>query len=291
MFIFSLKIWVGHGIMLSMNTKKIFALFLAVLLPLGATGCGQSLVDMTGDEEAAVVAYASHVVSKYNKRQPDGLKRVFLSEEVLAEDLELGEKEDEPDSEAAETEVEEETESSKPKDTTGGSTRTASSASPDEEEEIEGAGEEGSEEVSSSEPVSEPLGEFLGFSGLTIDWTYTEVTNNFVSNDAMSISAGNGNVYVVLTMELTNGTMEDIPVDILSLSPKFTLLYSGQETSGKTVQALTILPTDLSTYTGTVPAGGHATTQLFFLRKAEKVTSDDVYALDVSYDGRTDRIM
>lgn len=238
-------------------------ILLAGMLTFGS-GCGEQLADLTEDEENTIIAYASHIVSKYNKRQPDGICRVYLPDE----------EEEEPVEETPE-EPQEETEEKAPEQEEPGDL-------PEEEEPV-------SPEYSGSEDVPEmDLVSILGLSGVTAQWTRTEVTSSYVSEDAMSIAPARGNAYVVLTIELSNPGAEPVNVDVLSLNPGFMLWANGRE---KIPYSLTILPTDFSTFVGTVEPGQTIETQLFFQRNIDKITEEDRYALDVTLNGNTGRVV
>ena len=248
---------------------KIGAAVTALLLSFALSGCGEALVDLTPEEEAVIVAYGSHIVSKYNKRQPDGVVRVFMPEEETEETEETSEEPEETSEEPKETEAssEEEKNSDEPKE--------------------ENAPEEKPEFAGSEDVPDVELGEFLGYDTLKMRWTHTEVTQSYVSNDAMSFTASNGFAYVVLTIKVTNEGAEPKEMDILSLSPQFMLWTNGRE---KQKSSLTIVPTDFSTYRGTIGPGETVETQIFFQRALDRIAPEDRYALDVTLNGQTGRV-
>ena len=240
--------------------KRMLTLAAVWLMVFAFSGCGEPLADLTEEEEATIVAYSAHVVSKYNKRQPDGVCRVFLPDEP---------EEPEEPAESEEPYAEELPEEESPDEAPASEPSAAQEAAPED-----------------STPVVD-LASFLGSPSLNMNWTYTEVTQSYVNNDAISITAGNNNAYVVLTIKVTNPTETDQPLNVLEQAPGFGLKVNGQ---GKIPCSLTILPTDLSTFEGTIPAGSTVETQLFFQRPVSEIQADDLYALVVTLNGESGKV-
>ena len=94
-----------------MKKTKIGVLLL--VLSLAAGGCGEKPITMTQDEEAMIVAYAAHVVSKFNTRQPDGLSHVPIA---VYEKKTMGETEQPEEPEEEEPEESEEPVQEEPKE-------------------------------------------------------------------------------------------------------------------------------------------------------------------------------
>ncbi len=86
---------------------KMTAVFLAAALMFA--GCGEALYELTPEEQAAVVSYASHVVAKYNSYQKDG--EVFVQQEVLdgEEETEEGADTQAPETDTQESDTQQET--------------------------------------------------------------------------------------------------------------------------------------------------------------------------------------
>ena len=66
---------------------------LSVLLLAGAlvlTGCGEEPYELQDNEREIIVNYAAHIVAKYNVKQPEGYRYVYLQPEdgVAAEESE-----------------------------------------------------------------------------------------------------------------------------------------------------------------------------------------------------------
>ena len=45
------------------------------------SGCGEALYELTPEEQAAIVSYASHTVAKFNNYQKDG--EIFVRKDIL----------------------------------------------------------------------------------------------------------------------------------------------------------------------------------------------------------------
>ena len=232
------------------------AVLLIALLVFTLCGCGETLVELTDEEAESIVAYSAHVISKYNKRQPDGISRVFIPEEEETE---------EETEESAEQEPEEASEDlEKP------------------EGDFYQNPEEPEEEQQTMPVVS--LSDFVGRPDLSMQWTSTLVTQNYVSNDAMSVSSGAEEAYVVLKVEIANPGTEDAELNMLELSPDFKLWVNGDK---RIPFSLTILPSDFPTYVGTIPAGETVETEIFFKRSLSEITDADLYALEVIMNGES----
>ena len=236
--------------------RKNAAIVLSLLLAFTFSGCGEALVNLTDEEAESIVAYSAHVISKYNKRQPDGVVRVFMTEEETKE-----EEPEPPESEAGETESE------------------APEAS---DEELSG-GESSPEQEEPTIPTVD-LSSFIGRPDLSINWTNTLLTQNYISNDAMSVSSGADEAYVVLTMEITNPGTEDTELNMLELNCDFKLWING---SKRIPFAITILPSDFPTFTGVIPAGQTVKSEVFFKRTLDEISEEDLYALEVVYNGES----
>lgn len=75
-----------------MKKNRLAAGALAFAVSVTACGCGEKVYEMTNEEEAAVVYYSAHAVTKFNKRQSEGIKDVALLK-VKMEQMEQMEKE------------------------------------------------------------------------------------------------------------------------------------------------------------------------------------------------------
>lgn len=222
-----------HG--MKSSKIKMTAVFLAAALMFA--GCGEALYELTPEEQAAVVSYASHVVAKYNSYQKDG--EVFVQQEVLdgVEETEEG-ADTQPDTQAPETETQE--------------PDTQQETKPDAERPQE-AQEDASDTVALETALN--LGE------ISAEYTGCSLCTTYEKSDVYAVDAEPGQQLLVLNLSLKNQSDQDIALDILKMAP----VISAQLNESKTVPAqTTILPNDLSTYQGSISAGKSAETVLLF---------------------------
>ena len=203
---------------------KMTAVFLAAALMFA--GCGEALYELTPEEQAAVVSYASHVVAKYNSYQKDG--EVFVQQEVL----------EGADTQAPETDTQE--------------SDTQQETKPDAERPQE-AQEDASDTVALETALN--LGE------ISADYTGCSLCTTYEKSDVYAVDAEPGQQLLVLNLSLKNQSDQDIALDILKMAP----VISAELNESKTVPAqMTILPNDLSTYQGSISAGKSAELVLLF---------------------------
>lgn len=227
------------------------AVLLALSLVLG--GCGEQAITMTPEEEDAIVTYASHVVSKFNTRQPDGLS--YVPDSVYQD------KTQDETGAPGETETPDETESS------GGTQQESEGHSSNENTEAEQAG---------------TLSEALGLDGISAECTAKELQSSYVEPDFYALDATEGNVFLIVHINLKNQTNQEITCDMLSLKPRFEALVNGKV---KSAAKTTILLNDLGTYQGTIAAGETVETLLFFEVPADIITAVDSLSLTVESNG------
>ena len=210
---------------------KMTAVFLAAALMFA--GCGEALYELTPEEQAAVVSYASHVVAKYNSYQKDG--EVFVQQEVLDGEEET---EEGADTQAPETDTQE--------------SDTQQETKPDAERPQE-AQEDASDTVALETALN--LGE------ISADYTGCSLCTTYEKSDVYAVDAEPGQQLLVLNLSLKNQSDQDIALDILKMAP----VISAELNESKTVPAqMTILPNDLSTYQGSISAGKSAELVLLF---------------------------
>lgn len=237
-----------------MKKTKIGALLL--VLSLTAGGCMEKPITMTQEEEAMIVTYAAHVVSKFNTRQPDGLSHVPIA---VYEKKTAGETE-EPDTEEGSEE---------------------SGSEPEENEGSQTGNQEEAGQQENQEPASVSLAEALGLSGITAECTGTELKASYVA-PSVAFDASAGNTFLILHITLTNETEQEIACDMLSQKLTFRAQVNGNvQTQAKT----TILLNDLGTYQDTIGAGASAETMLFFEVPAEEVSSVESLRITIEKDG------
>lgn len=237
------------------------------------TGCGEQLVDMTDAEEQQIVTYAAHVISKYNKKQPDGICFVPvqetenmaspLSETLVQQDAAVEEVPEGYHDPAEFADI----------PTTTGTDMDAI--------EPEGSGE-------ASQAPSMELSEVMGIPGFDMQWTGTEVADDYVDPSGATLATPNkGYRYVILTVTIRNTTDDTHRCNIAELVPALVLTVNGSE---RIDASQMLVSTDFATYNADIAAGESVDTKLFFQRKASDIADSDTYGLEVTLNGVTGSI-
>ena len=211
---------------------------LSVVLLVGAlvlTGCGEEPYELQDNEREIIVNYAAHIVSKYNVKQPEGYRYVYLQPEDETET-----------EEAQETQTEENrTEENRPEENRAEQGlqeqgETDGDVSDQTPEDLPADVGDQAEEVL---PVT--LSEALGLKEIQAVYTGAELTDRYDS-----IVPDSGKKLLILHVTLQNQTKKAKKCDILSLLPVFRAKVNGiQEVTAE----LTILPENLSTWEEKIP--------------------------------------
>lgn len=235
-----------------MKNKRLSIALGVLVLSFVLGGCADPMHELTKEEESLIAQYAAHIVAKHNIRQTDGMTGILPSETEVTEE----------DSNIPETDTEVTTETETGKD--------------------DGPG-------SSDEPVKVEkitMEEALGYEGLTVKFVGSEQIASYQDGDAYSLDAEQGRVFYLMNFELSNTTSESIMVDNISLNPRFKL--TGTELNIKA--EITILHSDLSTYTCEIKAGETHKTVLLFEIPQDKVEAAQQADFGIIIDGKTKSI-
>ncbi len=226
------------------RTKKLTCgLLIASCLLL--SGCGEKLTELTAEEEDIITLYAAKVVAKHNVRLSQGIVRYKGN---LDEDEE--EAEDTAGEDASDEEATEEEETSDTADTDSGT-----------QEDTEEA-----EEVA-AKPVT--LTKAMGIDGIAFTYEGAAVPESLRLSSYYTLpDPAAGKQYVIAGYRLTNKTDSPINVSIAQMRPVFTATIGDES-----VNAGIVLEDDLSTYEGTVEAGGNEDLILLF-EVSEAAASD-----------------
>lgn len=236
------------------KTMRRKCLLSAVLLAgaLALTGCGEEPYELEDNEREIIVNYAAHIIAKYNVKQPEGYRYVYVPEEETL----LEEEEEQPAEETDQTEQ------------------------PAEGEPAESADSQG--EGASQEP-SVTLSEALGLTDINAVYTGAELTDNY-----NSVVPDAGKKLLILHVTLQNPGTEDADCDILSLLPTFRAKVNGTE---ETTAELTILTENLSTWEDPIPAGGSVDTIILFQLSDTQISSVDQLEMKVTVGQNTSRVV
>lgn len=230
---------------------------------LALTGCGEEPYELEDNERDIIVNYAAHIIAKHNRKQPEGYQYVYVPEEE--EDARGEEPEDTKDGEPEETD----SDAQEPESTDSGA---------DDGSEEKEQPEDGEE----AEP-SVTLSEALGLSGVKAVYTGAELTNDYGA-----VVPEDGKRLLVLHVMLQNEGKKDVALDMVSILPSFRANVNNIE---ETNAEITILPDDLGTWEGTVPAGGSAETVILFQIGNSQITSVEQLEMKVTAGDRTSRVV
>ena len=111
-----------------------------------------------------------------------------------------------------------------------------------------------------SEGGESELAGIVGIPGVSITYKETNISQDYGADGGFVITPQNGNSFVSVTFTAANTTGQDIACNIRGKSLNFTANL-GEVTSAVD---RTILPDDLTTYNGTIAAGGSEDLSLLF---------------------------
>ena len=238
--------------------KHIILLCALMFAMLMLAGCGEEMYELTPEEEATITSYAAHIVAKYNKSQPEGYTYVYVSEE-----------------EAEEPEAEEETAEEQEEETVSGD-----EAEPEPEKTDKGSQEDtigDEEETTQIADNGTAMAEALGINGARLVYTGIQFTSIYDT-----VYPEVGNKLMILHFSLVNEKDTKLKVSVLDVSPVFRAsLNSENAVTGD----ISILSDDLSTYTGTIPAGESDNVMLLFQVPADTEESVDSLKLQIRAEG------
>lgn len=238
-----------------MKKKAILVWMLATVFLVGGCGKKEKLMTMTDEERTQIIQFSAHIISEFNRSQPEGyrpLSKVQI-DAINAEE----EKEKNPQKQEE-----------KPADDskTGGQGGEAEQP----------ARQEGT------------LTELVGISGIEATCTGYKVQKDYVEENVFAMNASEGNKYVVVKVRLTNTTDAKVNVDILSKNPSVSLQINGEESTSRAL--LTLLTNDLLTTKKKLGAGESLDTVLLF--EVEKSKADSIQNLAlITKDGDTEKII
>lgn len=235
------------------KTVRIAAMAAAGLM---LTGCGDAAYNLTDNEERIIVDYAAHMVTKYNSWQKEGLTYVDLEPETEM-----------PDTEApAETPAEQEPELT--------------------EQEVPGSPgmPEGGEEAAG---MTAGLQDLFGMEGISVAYVGARLDASYMEASYYAVQADPGHTYLILGIDITNTSEQEIALDYLARQPHFSATVNEEVRSPAEV---TILTEDFATYTGTLSAGETKETVLLF-QVPESIQSVESLNLEVSVDGNNYQII
>lgn len=203
--------------------RKIKFNFLGIMILAGLlTGCGVTYPDMTEEEQAHVVEYATGLLLKYDKYHEYSLVQL------------------------EESEAEKPTPTAVSKNTEG---------LPDAGEEMTGDFSEQPDVVDMTEPQT--LTEIIGIDGIDFQYVGCEVADTY-PDDTLSeevypyVDASKNNKLLILKFDATNISGSELQLDMNERNVRFKIGWNGGAPQNALV---TFLLNDMAAYKGEIPAG------------------------------------
>lgn len=215
-------------------------------------GCGEEAYTLTDSEEALIVNYSAHVVTKYNTYQKEGLTYVWPeeTEEVKTDVSQTAE----PVGEQVVPE--------------GGTTADV----PDDVATND-------DTVYAANAVT--LDELFGVPDVELDYVGARLAGSYAEDDYYALYPDSGKQYLVLGIDITNKGETPVNIDYLNDTAKFQVTLNGEV---KASSELTVLLQDFSTFQAILKPGETRETILLFQIPAT-VTSVEKVELVAVTDG------
>lgn len=239
--------------------KKGIILAAAVMVAALLTGCGDSIIPLTENEESIVIQYSAGTLAKHNGFQQEGLTAVYPEEEEPKQD----EEENQP-----EAEEEKEEQDNKP-----------------EKKEDKESDAQQEEELEQTEQIT--LTEAIGQPGVEFSYKDYSIVSGYSEGDYFSIDAPAGSVFLVLNINITNTGDQTAECNLLAKQPKFTLSLNQ---GAKIENEVTMLSNDVSTYVGNLEAGQTEAGILLFQVKEDMASQISSLQLSLEMGGKTNVI-
>ncbi len=259
-----------------MKKNRLAAGALALAVSITACGCGDQIYEMTEDEKEAVVHYSAHIVSKFNKKQPEGIQDVAVLKAINKL------KEEEAQKRRRERERKEQERLERlgisPEEAAKNQTNPEK---PDQNQQSQtGTGQPADGNGSQNQYVS--LKKALQLKEVSASYRNYELVSAYQASQSYMVRANSGNELLVLHVNLKNSGSKTAECDILSKMPSFTLKINDDiEAAADT----TILLNDLGTWQDRIRAGEKAKTVLIFQVKKGAVKSIKNMDLEVTIGG------
>ena len=266
-----------------MKVKKYLGIVLTIGLAICTTGCGEKFPELTDEQYAQTVEYAAGLLMKHSNNGQERLVYVDAAalEKQRAKEAAAEEKAaEETKKEQTQTQQVQTTPQPAPAEqekgdegqalTTGDETVPAGTEATQETEvseettpaEVTGSSEEPGSIVLSDEATQEILDDiFLSYQGYMVASTYPESSKSYFVN------ADKGKKLLVLRFDLYNASDSSKAVNVIPLHPQFQIIFNGKNIGYSSV---TVLPNDLSTYSGTIDSRAHASVVVL-----TQISSDD----------------
>ncbi len=195
-----------------MKKNRLAASALALAVSITACGCGDRIYELTEEEEAVIVHYSAHAVSKFNKRQSEGIQDVA----VLKALKELREKE------ALERRKQREEEEKERQRKLGQQTEDDKNNKDNQLQKPNSSQNAGQTNPSGEQQPNTSyvsLKKALQLSGINAVYRSYELVPSYQASQSYMVRASSGNELLVLHVNLKNSGSKTAECDILSKMP------------------------------------------------------------------------
>lgn len=243
-----------------MKKNRLAAGALALAVSITACGCGDQIYEMTDEEETAIVQYSAHVVSKFNRKQSEGIENVAVLKALMKIREEEAKKRRQQEEEKRQQEEEK----------------------PEQKPDASGSQQQGTSSAGQQQKAYVSLTKALQLDGVSASYRKYELVSAYQASQSYMVRANSGNELLVLHVNLKNSGNKTAECDILSKMPSFRLTINGETSVSADT---TILLNDLGTYQGKIRAGKTKKAVLIFQVKKGAVKSVDSMELEVTSGG------
>ena len=268
--------------------KRMLAFLITVIMIGSLTGCGETVPELTKEQETAISEYAVELITKHSKESDNRIQRPEETPEDTV--FEEGRFEEEP--EEAEGSIDQASESTDASDASSYDSSSHTTDSPDgvsshDADSSDDFGEENTEVPVYSE---RSIDQIFGTSDVAISYNGYEVMETYApeSNSYFSLTATRGKKFVALYFNISNLTDHVVNINMNLLDVK----YSFGDANGKKKKLEhTVTAKDIYSYVGDLEPGQTDT----LVGLVEMVESDieqiETPVLSVEYGGNVDVLL
>ena len=222
-----------------MKNSRMKICTLLLLAGFAVTGCGDKLTSLTPDQENAVISYSSHVVSKFNKNQTDGVTYVNTTSSESTMSTQTAE-------------------NSNPKTASKQQTQTSNANTETQTQNqsttmTQDVPTQNTQNQTQALPAEKSLTDALGIPSVTASIVSYGIESQITDQSfTLELSPETGMKSMVLHVDLTNGGKTDTPINFVSSNTQFQLVVNHTLTVESEKSSL---QSDLSAYNQTIKAG------------------------------------
>lgn len=236
-----------------MKKKRLIICALTALVCVTFSGCAK-VYELTEADEELIAVYCAKTVSKFNTIKTQGYTN------LIGQDLkDLYALQEEPQQMDQDTAISDGTEENPEEELPADATDNPNSTTDTDET-----------DVTTEATSSSSLTDALSIEGLTFDYKSVAAMDYYsISGGWAEIRPTSGRQFLVMTYNVVNSTDKDVAVDVLNSGIKFKASVGGVSNTADG----TAVPTDLSVYQGTIPAG-HTQEMVLIFQFAPDALSD-----------------